>query len=801
VNTGEAIGFSITVANSGAQGTGTAKSVTLNDPLPGGNGISWSISPAYAGPGSCSITGSAPSQTLTCSFGDMAPGASITVHVSSGTTAASAGTYNNTATASATNHPDVDDSDDIVVLAPNLEITKTADAASVDAGSPIGFTITVSNTGQGLAKAVSLTDPLPTGTGISWSISPAKAGCSIAAGTLSCNFGDMASNTSNTVHITSATSFASCKAYANTATAGASNHANVEASATTTVNCPGVSLTKTADNSSVDAGDQIGFTITVANAGPGTATGVTLNDPLPTGTGISWSIGPATQGCSINSGTLSCNFGDMAANTSHSVHISSATSFASCATYTNVATASATNAPSLEASASVTVHCPALSITKTADATPVNTTEPIGFTVTVANSGAQGTGTAKSVTLSDPLPAGNGVNWSINPAYEGPGTCSIDGTVPNQTLNCSFGDMDPGDSIPVHIMSQTTTASAGTYPNTATAAATNHPSVNASATIVVLAPSMTITKTADDDLVNAGDAIGFTITVSNSGQGTAKGVTLDDPLPTGSGIAWTIDPAKQGCSIADDTLACDFGDMASNTSNSVHITSPTTFESCGDYPNAASAEATNHALVEANDSTTVDCPALSITKTADDDSVTAGDQIGFTVTVSNSGDEGTGIARSVTMNDPLPAGEGVEWSIDPAYEGPGTCSIDGSAPDQTLHCELGDMAPGDSASVHVVSDTTDDSIGDYDNTATASATNHPPVDDSAKTTVIAEVPVTVQSSTTTTTVPTPVTTQAPPPPGPLPFTGGSTGPLALFALVLVAAGGALAMSRRRRRAL
>jgi uncharacterized repeat protein (TIGR01451 family) len=229
--------------------------------------------------------------------------------------------------------------------------------------------------------------------------------------------------------------------------------------------------------------------------------------------------------------------------------------------------------------------------------------------------------------------------------------------------------------------------------------------------------------------------------------------------------------------------------------------SQTTAASAGTYPNTATAAATNHPSVDASATIVVLAPSMTITKTADDEEVTAGDQIGFTVTVSNSGDEGTGIARSVTLNDPLPAGEGVEWSIDPAYEGPGTCSIDGSAPDQTLHCELGDMAPGDSASVHVVSDTTDDSIGDYDNTATASATNHPPVDDSAKTTVIAEVPVTVQSSTTTTTVPTPVTTQAPPPPGPLPFTGGSTGPLALFALVLVAAGGALAMSRRRRRAL
>jgi uncharacterized repeat protein (TIGR01451 family)/LPXTG-motif cell wall-anchored protein len=209
----------------------------------------------------------------------------------------------------------------------------------------------------------------------------------------------------------------------------------------------------------------------------------------------------------------------------------------------------------------------------------------------------------------------------------------------------------------------------------------------------------------------------------------------------------------------------------------------------------------NHAQVESSASTAVDCPALSITKTADDDEVTAGEQIGFTVTVSNSGGEGTGVARSVVIDDPLPGGGGVDWSIEPAYSGPGVCSITGAAPSQTLHCELGDMAPGATASVHMVSDTTDASVGDYDNVATASASNHPPVDDDAKTVVIATTPITQQNTTTTTipsttTIPTTVTTEAP---GPLPFTGGSTGPLASLAGILVLAGGVLALSRRRRR--
>ena len=43
--------------------------------------------------------------------------------------------------------------------------------------------------------------------------------------------------------------------------------------------------------------------------------------------------------------------------------------------------------------------------------------------------------------------------------------------------------------------------------------------------------------------VNAGDQIGFTVEVKNTGTGPAKGVTLDDPLPAGSGtgVTWAVD--------------------------------------------------------------------------------------------------------------------------------------------------------------------------------------------------------------------------------------------------------------------
>jgi uncharacterized repeat protein (TIGR01451 family) len=124
-------------------------------------------------------------------------------------------------------------------------------------------------------------------------------------------------------------------------------------------------VTKVADNANVTAGQQIGFTITVTNIGVGDATGVVLSDPLPTNSGLSWSINPPVAGCSINAGVLTCNFGTLASGNSASVHIISPTTVATCGgTVFNTATATATNSPPNTPPASsgpvgIVVACPA----------------------------------------------------------------------------------------------------------------------------------------------------------------------------------------------------------------------------------------------------------------------------------------------------------------------------------------------------------------------------------------------------------------------------------------------------------
>lgn len=764
VSTGTSIGFHVTVSNSSAAGTGTADNVTVDDPLPAGGGVDWTIA---SDPSSfCTIVGSVGSQDLTCSLGTMAPGAHYTVAISSTTNASSAGTYPNTATASASNAPSVHSSATIVVLAPNVQLAKSADEGTVNAGDRIGFTVTITNPGTGAtvgtATTVDVNDPLPSGTGVDWSIdTQSGTACTVnptAPQTLSCTLTDFGAGASYMVHITSTTVYASCAVYDNQATATVGNeNGTLMAHASTTVQCPSLGITKTADKTPVSTGSDIGFTVTVSNGGPGTASGVTISDPLPTGSGISWSIDvqPAQGSCTIVGADVNCSLGSMTSGQSLYFHVTSHTDATSAGTYPNTATVSAGNAPSQQASATIVVLPPDVQVAKAADNAVVNAGADIGFTVTITNPGTSAdTGTATNVSVNDPLPTGAGVSWSIDSQT---GTaCHINGSAPTQTLACNIATFAPGSTYVVHITSHTAATSCTAYPNLVSVTAGNQVgTLTASASTSVACPDVSVLKTADSGTVNAGDSIGFTIVVSNgtsAGTGTANDVVLNDPLPAGSGVSWSIDsqPATDciiNGSVPAQTLHCVIPTLAPGTGYTVHVTSGTVYASCTQYPNTATVTVGNETgTFTSQASITVQCPSLAINKTADATPVSTGTPIGFQVVVSNGG---PGIARSVVVDDPLPAGSGVDWSI--ASQTSTLCVINGSVGSQDLHCVLGDMASGASYTIHITSPTNGTSAGAYPNTATATSTNAPTVQSSAKIVVLAPA-VTVTKTADTTIV-------------------------------------------------
>ena len=648
-------------------------------------------------------------------------------------------------------------SEQLVVNAPSIHIVKTPDAAQVDAGDPIGFILTVSNSGLGDAKGVTLSDTLPVKSGLSWSIAGQGAGwggtCAIAAGVLSCGPKTVPAGTTQaastfTVHITSPTTAATggvCPGGSgvvnNTGNVTTTNAGSGQSSASTCVAAPAIHIVKTADAAQVDAGDPIGFTLTVYNDGTGDAKGVTLSDTLPVKAGLSWSIAGQGTGwggsCAIVAGVLSCGpvtvpAGTTQAASTFTVHITSPTTAATggvcpggSGVVNNTGNVTTTNAGSGQSSASTCVAAPAIHIVKTADAAQVDAGDPIGFTLTVYN---DGTGDAKGVTLSDTLPVKAGLSWSIAGQGTGwGGSCAIvAGVLSCGPVTVPAGTTQAASTFTVHITSPTTAATGGTCPggsgvvnNTGNVTTTNDGSDQSSASTCVAGPTVSITKTADHSApVNAGGQIGFTVEIKNTGTGAATGVTLSDPLPagSGSGVTWAIDtsvgtPAQFVLSGAkgSQTLSLASSTLPAGADYKVHITAQTSETECSVYDNTATLTTTNAgnpdpASAEESCAFRVD---LAITKSGSPETQELGQgNISWTMVVTNNGpDTDTG----VKVSDPMPAGNTYVSSTTTQ----GTCT--GGA---ILTCNIGTMAAGAKVTITLI--TTPSQTGAQTNTAVVS---------------------------------------------------------------------------------
>jgi len=133
------------------------------------------------------------------------------------------------------------------------------------------------------------------------------------------------------------------------------------------------------------------------------------------------------------------------------------------------------------------------------------------------------------------------------------------------------------------------------------------------------ASPLTLTKTADNATINAGDEIGFDITVANVSGGAFGTVTLSDFvnfLP--SNPTWTEIPDNPDCSIDAGLLTCIFTGIPTGESITVHITAPTTTQDCGTFINSATIQFGEEQALSADAAVTVagpNCPTPTNTPT------------------------------------------------------------------------------------------------------------------------------------------------------------------------------------------
>ena len=155
----------------------------------------------------------------------------------------------------------------------------------------------------------------------------------------------------------------------------------------------------------------------------------------------------------------------------------------------------------------------------------------------------------------------------------------------------------------------------------------------------------------------------------------------------------------------------------------------------------------------------------TLTKTADDNDVSSGDQIGFTVDFTYNQTAN----HAVFLVDNLPPGAGVDWQIE-SFQGGGSCDITGTPPTETLTCSGTSNGSGMfHMTFRVVSQTSDIVCQTITNSASAggSAENN----ENASDTITVHCP----NPPSDTPTPTPSPTQAPTgTPSPTPTPGSST---------------------------
>src|SRR5205085_2238439 len=109
-------------------------------------------------------------------------------------------------------------------------------------------------------------------------------------------------------------------------------------------------------------------------------------------------------------------------------------------------------------------------------------------------------------------------------------------------------DLAPGQSVHVHRSEERRVGKGGTVDNTATVSTNNDGSGQDDASVVVNCGQISISKLADAATVSAGDQIGFTITLTNSGAGIARNVTGNDTLADNAIRSWSV-TAVQTCAL------------------------------------------------------------------------------------------------------------------------------------------------------------------------------------------------------------------------------------------------------------
>ncbi|HEX7446367.1 MAG TPA: DUF4214 domain-containing protein, partial [Pirellulales bacterium] len=565
---GTAYDYTVTVTNNGSA---AASNVSISDTLPAGITL---VSASGNQGDNINISGSQFSDTLS----SLGAGATDTIVLHVLPTAA--GTVTNTASVQVTGNTSGQTESSVTTTvspttaATNVSVTKTGPSTAT-VGTAYDYTITVKNNGTAAASHVTLSDTLPSGI-VFVSATDNQGGVITQTGA---QFGDvigsLAAGATDTIvlHVLptaagTVTNTASIQVSGNTSN-------QTQSSVTTTVGAASgtsVSVIKTGP-ATATVGTGFDYTITVINNGSSAASNVTVTDTLPGG--LSIGTGSDTSGGAIteNGPAFTDVISSLPAGATDTItlHVTPT----SAGTITNTAAVQVTGNTSNQTTSSVTTVINGVgqganvSVNKTGPST-ATVGASFAYTITVTN---HGNSAASNVVISDLLPSG--VTFVSANDNQGGGI-----TETGSQFTDTIGSLAAGatDTITLTV----TPTAAGTITNTASVQVTGNTSGQTQSSVTTTvsnggqgAANVSVNKSGPST-GTVGQALTYTIVITNNGNATASNVSFTDNLPASLGNVSVTDSLGGTITVNGNSLTETIGALGAGASDTITVTATPT---------------------------------------------------------------------------------------------------------------------------------------------------------------------------------------------------------------------------------
>ena len=481
------------------------------------------------------------------------------------------------------------------VVVPEIIPDKTANITNPNFGDKVDYTVTVTNDGMGDANNVVIVDRL--GEGLTF-VSASDNGVWDPVKRTVTWIVDLAKGESKVFSV-----IATVSGYGNVTNSLVVGNKTISVNVTV----PEIIPDKTVGIENPNFGDNVTYTVKVTNDGIGDANNVVVKDIL--GEGLTFV--DATGNYTFDEATRTVTWiVDLAKGESRTFYVNAIVSG-----YGNVTNSLVVG----NKTTGVNVTVPEIIPDKTANITNPNFGDKVDYTVTVTNDGM---GDAKDVVVRDVL--GEGLKF-----VSATGNYSFDEVTRTVTW---IVDLAKGESKVFSVIA--TVVGYGNVTNSLVVG-------NKTAGVNVTVPEINPDKTANISNPNFGDNVNYTVTVTNDGIGDAKDVVVRDVL--GEGLKFVSATGNYSFDEATRTVTW-IVDLAKGESKVFSVIA--TVVGYGNVTNS---------LVVGNKTTGVNVtvPEINPDKTVDNEIPNFGDNVTYTVTVTN---DGIGDANNVVITDVLDKG-------------------------------------------------------------------------------------------------------------------------------------------------